>query len=127
MLRRLREATQGFVNMIPTAWKDQQFYDDLKAAEILIAVNSRPIFCEVPASDEYCRKHNIQTETYVRSFDYFKVYNAVTNLLNRRNMLLKPVYKEIMTGEKAGEEDELYDMEAPDPEPATEAANIHEE
>jgi hypothetical protein len=107
----LREFVQGLIGMLPTTWKDDEFYADLEAAQIQIPVDSRPVFCEQPATDTYCRKHGIQTLAYVKSFDYFKVYNAVTDLLSRRNMLLKPVYKEIFTGDKAGETDQSYDTE----------------
>lgn len=107
----LREFVQGLIGMLPTSWKDPEFYSDLENAQLLIPVDSRPVFCEQPATDSYCRKHGISTVGYVKSFDYFKVYNAVTDLLSRRNMLLKPVYKEIMTGNKANETDSAYDAE----------------
>jgi hypothetical protein len=108
----LREAAEGFVNMIPRAWKDQEFYEDLDNAATQIPMDSRPAFCDRPASDSYCRKHGIPTQVYIKSFDYMRVFNAVINLLNRRHMLLKPVLKEIMTGEKATSETNGYDSDA---------------
>lgn len=105
----LREAAEGFIHMIPTTWKDEQFYQDLESSAIDIPTVTRPMFCEIPASDEYCRKHGIQTVSTTKSFDYMKVFNAAVDLLSRRQMLLKPVYKEIMTGEKANSNDPEYD------------------
>lgn len=67
------------------------------------------MFNEIPASDEYCKRKGIQTTMLVQSFDYFKVFNACVNLLNRRNMLLKQQYKEIMTGKKAKKEAREYE------------------
>lgn len=108
----LREAVEGFVNMIPRAWRDEDFSKDLEAAVINIQTSSRPVFNEVPASDEYCKRKRIQTTMLVQSFDYFKVFNAVINLLNRRHMLLKQQYKEIMTGRKGKKEEKEYAPEA---------------
>ena len=107
----LREAAEGLVNMIPAAWKDKNFEEDLMHASIGIPVNATPAFCEIPASEEYCRKHGIETVTVIKSFDYFKVFNAVINLLNRRHMLLKLQYKEIFTGRKAKKGQKAYEPE----------------
>ncbi|MCJ7761054.1 hypothetical protein MUP59_07955 [Candidatus Bathyarchaeota archaeon] len=104
----LREAVEGFVNHIPTLWRDPEFTQDLQKAQQLIYEDLRPMFCGVPADREYCEEMGIPTERLVRTFDYFKVFNAVVNLLNRRHMLLKPQYKEIMTGIKAIPEMEPY-------------------
>jgi hypothetical protein len=97
----IREAVEAFVNMIPMAWRDQEFQKDLQAAEVLMHEDLRPSFCDIPADKEYCQAIGIPTDRLVKTFDYFKVFNAVINLLNRKHMLLKPQYKEIMTGERA--------------------------
>jgi len=97
----LREAIEGFVNHIPVLWRDDVFKEELQKAQQLIYEDLRPVFCGVPADREYCAQNGIPTERLVRTFDYFKVFNAVVNLLNRRHMLLKPQYKEIMTGKRA--------------------------
>jgi hypothetical protein len=94
----LREASEGFVNMIPTSWRDEEFLQDLKFAEILIVQDNRPEFCGTLATEEFCLKNNIPLTRETKSFDYFKVFNAVINLLNRRGMLLKSQFKEIATG-----------------------------
>lgn len=104
----LREAVEGFVNHIPILWRDEQFNKDLKKAQMLVYEDLRPVFCGIPADKEYCEKNGIPVERLVRTFDYFKVFNAVVNLLNRRHMLLKPQYKEIMTGIRAMETMEPY-------------------
>jgi hypothetical protein len=97
----LREAVEAFVNHIPSLWRDKDFEKDLQAAETLIYEDLRPIFCEVPADRKYCEANGIPTERLVKTFNYFKVFNAVINLLNRKHMLTKPQYKEIFTGKRA--------------------------
>lgn len=97
----LREAVEGFVNHIPVQWRDQEFTQDLQKAQQLVYEDLRPVFCGVSADRDYCEAQGIPISRLVRTFDYFKVFNAVVNLLNRRHMLLKPQYKEIMTGIKA--------------------------
>lgn len=85
----LRESILGFVAMIPDELKDEAFNQELDDARQQRLVNTRPMFCEVPASDEYCQKHGIETVHYVETFDYFKVFHACFNLLHRRKMLFK--------------------------------------
>jgi hypothetical protein len=102
----LREAVEGFVNMIPFTWRDEQFEEDMQNAQIYLFQDQRPAFCGVVATEQICEDLHIDPYVYVLTFDYFKVFNAVVNLLNRRHMLLKPVYKEIFTGHKAKREQE---------------------
>jgi hypothetical protein len=97
----LREAVEAFVNHIPFLWRDKDFEKDLKDAEVLVYEDLRPVFCDVVANREYCQQNGILVERLVKTFNYFKVFNAVINLLNRKHMLTKPQYKEIMTGHRA--------------------------
>jgi hypothetical protein len=94
----IKEAIQGFVAMIPDELKDNEFDDEIESSKQQIPLNTRPVFCGIPASDKYCAKKGIQTIRYVESFDYFKVLHACFNLLMRKNMLLKIQPKEIITG-----------------------------
>jgi len=118
----LREATEGFVNMIPKPWKDDEFFQDLREAQILIPVDTRPVFCEVPASDRYCQRHQIETQRYVKSFDYMKVFNAVVNLLDRRHMLLKSTFKETLFDEEQTADNSDHDASSVEP-----SSNLTEE
>lgn len=97
----LREAAEGFVNMIPYAWRDPDFENDLRKAQMEIVEDVRPEFNGTKAKLEWCEDHNIQPIRSTLTFNYFKVFNAVVNLLHRRGMLLKPQYKEIVTGNLA--------------------------
>lgn len=108
----LREAVMGFVAMIPDELKDDGFNQELDSARQSRLISTRPMFCEVPASDEYCQQHGIETVKYIETFDYFGVFHACFNLLHRKHMLLKMEEKEIATGVKARGEEPQYE---PDP------------
>jgi hypothetical protein len=110
----IREAIQGFVAMIPDTLKDKEFNEEIEQARIRLVVNSRPTFCGIPASDAYCKRKGITTETYVESFDFFKVLHACFNLLMRRDMLLKKQPKEIFTGKRAKKNVPKYEPEPTD-------------
>jgi hypothetical protein len=112
----IKEAVQGFVAMIPEDLYDQDFVDEIKKAKQLIPVDVRPSFCEHKASLEWCEKRGIPVIQYVQTFDYFKVFHACFNLLQRRNMLLKQQPKEIATGRKARKEQEKLEETDEEPE-----------
>lgn len=105
----LREAVEAFVNHVPAIWRDNEFAAELKAAEVLIYEDLRPVFCDVVADRAYCEQSGIPIERWIKTFDYFKVFNAVINLLQRKHMLTKPQYKEIMTGKHAMPEMEPFE------------------
>ena len=106
----IREAVQGFVAMIPDQLKDKEFNDEIDSARQQIIVDSRPVFCGIPASEKYCNKRGIQPVRAVETFDFFKVLHACFNLLMRKNMLLKIQPKEIFTGKRARGEDPEYEQ-----------------
>lgn len=97
----IREAVEGLVHLLPNKWKDDIFADELRKARIDLTEDVRPTFCGHPASIEYCKKHNILITRIIRTFDYYEVFQACMNLLDRRGLLSRRIYKEIMTGRKA--------------------------
>lgn len=102
------EAVLGLVAMIPDELRDEQFLDEINQAAQEIVIDVRPQFCGIKASVEYCERKGIPAYITERRLNYFEMYHAVFNLLMRKNMLLKIMPKEIMTGlpfEK--EEDEI--------------------
>lgn len=104
----IKEAVQGFVAMIPDQLKDDQFNDEIEKAKRYVYVDSRPQFCEVVASAEYCQRKGIGMTTKTETFDYFQVLHSCFNLLMRKHMLLKHQPKEIFTGHRArGEQPEF--------------------
>lgn len=101
----LREAVEGIISMIPNTWKDERFYQDLEDAQIMIPTDNRPSFCGVTASEEWCEENGISTVLYVKSFEYFKVFNAISDLFNRRKMLGRVEEKVIIVDEQISQED----------------------
>ena len=111
----IKEAVQGFVAMIPEDLYDQQFINEIRAAKQLIPVDVRPVFCENKVSAEWCQSRGLPVIKYIETFDYFKVFHACFNLLQRRNMLLKMQPKEIATGIKARKElEKIEETEEPE-------------
>jgi len=106
----IKEAVQGFVAMIPDTLKDDQFNDEIDAARRFVIVDSRPQFCGVVASAEYCQRKGIVMATRTETFDYFQVLHSCFNLLMRKHMLLKYQPKEIFTGHRARGEEPDYEQ-----------------
>jgi len=104
----IREAITGFVAMIPDALKDDEFNKEIEAAKQVVYVDVRPVFCGVPAAQEYCQRKGIPIIRKVETFNYFQVLHSCFNLLMRRNMLLKRQPKEIFTGVRARKAQEPY-------------------
>jgi len=95
----IREICEFIIHLIPTSWKDTQYYAEMEAAKIYVVQDTRPIFCEVKASIDFCLKNGIPTFTKTLSFDYFKVFSACIDLLNRKHVIAKVSSKEISSGE----------------------------
>ena len=96
----VREAVEGLMHMIPTAWKDKKFTTDVANAQIELIVDIRPTFCGKPMDIGICKKRNLPTFKTTVSFDYYDLFQACIDLLNRRGVLSRRIYKEIMTGTK---------------------------
>ena len=55
----IKEAVQGFVAMIPDDLKDEAFNTEIESARQYIVEDTRPQFCGIPASPEYCQRKGI--------------------------------------------------------------------
>jgi len=85
----IREAITSFVHLIPEAWKDKKFRKEIKKAKITNKIDIRRDFCGVLPAKEYCEKQSIPIFKDQETFDYYKMFQACINLLNRRRMLVK--------------------------------------
>lgn len=94
----IRESVLALVAMVPDELRDEKFQEELKAATKILVFDVRPSFCQVKASVEYCLRKGIPITQQIQRLDYFAMYHAVFNLLERKNMLFKKQPKEIMTG-----------------------------
>ena len=86
--REIEEAIKGFVNLIPDAWKDDQFRKDLKEATIMKKVDKRPqITGTVKMSESVCDELGITAFEDKEVFEYYKMFQACINLLDRKKLL----------------------------------------
>lgn len=93
-----------FVNLlihnIPDRWKDQQFDKELSEAKVRMIYDIRPTISGYPLSFNYCEKRKIPVYQEVTYDDPWKQNSAIINLFERRGILSRPRFKEIMTGKK---------------------------
>jgi len=87
--REIREAIKCLVHLIPNSWKDKAFEKDLKKAEITEQIDMRPHFCGLSASVKFCEELGLTPYKEKVSFDYYKVFQACIDLLQRKQMLTK--------------------------------------
>lgn len=96
--REIREAIEGFVHLIPEAWKDTKFEDEMKAAQTKTKIDIRPSFCGITASEKFCETHGIKAFREEETFDYYKMFQACINLLNRKKLLSRILRIEQLEG-----------------------------
>ena len=88
--REIEEAIKGFVHLVPDSWKDKIFHKDLKNASITRRLDKRPqITGTVKMSEDVCKELGIVAYEDKTVFDYYKMFQACINLLQRRRMLSK--------------------------------------
>jgi len=96
--REIRETIEGFVHMIPESWKDEQFNEDMDKATIKRKIDIRPKFCGLSATLETCKKLKIEPFMKVTTFDYYDLFQACINLLDRRGLTSRRTFTEKMLG-----------------------------
>lgn len=96
----INEAIDGLVNMIPKSWRDSKFRRDIRKATSKTKIDVRPTFCGLKASVKYCIDNGIAVFVEQEERDYKKLFQACINLFDRRKLLTKRVYTEIMTGRR---------------------------
>lgn len=81
------EATKNLRSLIPEAYEDEEFKEDLKNAEIEDKIDIRPqFFAGIKVSYETCRKLGIPTEKKVKTYDYEKLRRACINFFARTGL-----------------------------------------
>ena len=90
--REKRDAILGFVYLMPKAWKDGKFKKEMEDAKIKLKRDKRPrVAIHVRMSEKICKQLGIPAFVEEITFDYYKVFQACMNLLNRKKMLSKIV------------------------------------
>lgn len=98
--REIKEAIEGFVQMIPDSWKDEDWDKALKKSEIKESIDVRPEFCGVKPSLEYCKENGITAFIEKKTFDSMKLFHACINLLDRRGLISKVSRVEKVLGDE---------------------------
>jgi len=97
--REIREAIEGFVHLIPESWKDDKFKDDMTKARVKRKKDVRPIVTgSIRMSQKACEQLGIPAFKEEESFDYYKMFQACVNLLDRRGLTSKRSFTEKFTG-----------------------------
>ena len=101
----------NFLHDIPSSWYDKEFVQDIKGVVSVKEVPNIVKFGVSTLSKEYMKKHDIPLTKKVRNVDYFRLKNAIINLLDRLNMLVRKDKIERSTGKNLKYEslDELID------------------
>ena len=98
----------GLYTKIPDTWRDNQFEDDLEKSASVVKVDLRPQWGEIILSKQMCIKQGIPFEAERVIINYFKLLNAIINLLDRRGILIRKDKIEYSTGKNLDENiDEL--------------------
>ena len=85
------EAIKGFVYILPKAWKDPEWAKEEKEATKEKLVDKRPLVAgNTRMNEETCKKLGIQPYVKETVIDYYALFQACINLLNRRRLLMKP-------------------------------------
>lgn len=88
----------NLLNDIPNTWYDNEFEKDIKNVTREREVPNVIEFCGVPLSKKYMKKHNIPLTKKIPDVNFFKLKNAIINVLDRRNMLVRKDKIEMSTG-----------------------------
>jgi len=83
---------------IPSTWYDENFSKDMNNIVKTRKVPNVVMWAGVSLSKEYMEKHNIPMTKDVKDINYFRMKNAIINLLDRRNMLIRKEKVEQSTG-----------------------------
>lgn len=101
----------NFLHDIPSSWYDNEFVEDIKGVITEKIVPNVVKWCGISMSKEYMEKHDIPLTKKVNNVNYFKLKNAIINLLDRLNMLVRKDKIEKSTGKNLKYEslDDLID------------------
>ena len=103
---------------IPQTWHDKAFKTDVKNCVTVRKIKAYPHFAGVPLEPEICKELGLATEKEITEIDFFALKNAIVNLLDRLNLLIRKEKIEYSTGvnleDTLDELGELYDVEQED-------------
>lgn len=96
----VREIVMALYDIIPDMWEDPEFTRDIERAKTQQTMDARPDFCGQKATPEWCQTHGIPAAQTVVIYNHHLIMKACINLLDRRGLLTKKIFKEIFTGRR---------------------------
>lgn len=88
--REIQESVNGLVELVPDAWKDDQFRKDLENAKTIQRIDKRPLVAgNIRITEETCKELGIIPFEEKKVVDYYKVFQACIDLLCRRDLISK--------------------------------------
>ena len=104
----IQEAIKGFVHLIPKSWKDKEFNNALTKAKKEKQIDVRPLVAgRTRVSLQVCRELGIEAFKNKEIVDYYAVFQACMDLLDRRKMLSKIMRIEELDSIESLTEDDL--------------------
>lgn len=96
--QQVRESVLAVYDKIPDAWvkTDKQWKKDIDEAIKEIDVDVRPVWGGIKLSEEYCRNNGIPITEKKEKIDPHKLLHACVNVFQRRSLLSKTIYQEVM-------------------------------
>ena len=86
----IRDSVKAFIHSIPATWKDKKFAKQLKKASEIVRVDKRPVVAgNFRMSEETCLSLGIPAYEDVEEQNYFLMFQACVDLLQRRKLLGK--------------------------------------
>lgn len=102
--REIREAVNGFVELIPDSWKDEDWKSDLEKAKVIEKKDVRPVVAgTIRMSKEVCSRLGIPVFNEEETYDSYKLFHSCVNLLDRRGMISKVTKIDKVLGERFGD------------------------
>lgn len=99
--REIEEAMQGFVQLIPEVWRDEEFYKEYESAKVIVTHDKRPIVAgKIRLAESVCKELGIEPYEQEETYDPYKLFHICINLLERRGMVSRQTYTEKIPSKK---------------------------
>lgn len=97
-MRKVQLLILDLLTDIPDTWKDEEFEEELKKVVKTRNIDVRPVNAGVRLSHSACKRMGIKTIRQEKQINYFRLKNAIINLLDRRHLLIRKEKIEQSTG-----------------------------
>jgi len=97
-MRKVQLLILDLLTDIPDTWKDEEFELELKKVVTVRNIDVRPVNAGVRLSNSACKRMGIKTIRQEKQINYFRLKNAIINLLDRRHLLIRKEKIEQSTG-----------------------------